>query len=130
MNTISKFRFGNLAQFDDQLQRINTQTGLENAAFLDPLPITSQILKELECIELTESSENPVYLFKTFQEDGIKVIFGSGQEFIIKEQLSEIEYPFIKWVHELQNLVEDKINKHVFQFMGNERVLRREIIIK
>jgi hypothetical protein len=108
MNNISAFRLGNYALFDGELQKIVTQTGLDNSAFLEPLPITEEIFVQLGYKPLRPSSDYSVYRFNISEEDGIKVIFNFKQEFLIIEQVSGIEYPFIKWVHELQNVVEDK----------------------
>lgn len=105
---VSGFRIGNYASFDGILQRIESQVGLDHSAFLEPLAVTVSNFKLIGYTHHFETDNFLIYFFDTTEGDGISIIFHSETEFVIIEKISKIEYPFLKWVHEVQNLVEDK----------------------
>lgn len=125
--SISAFRLGNYALFDGELQVIKTQHGLESSAFLDPVPISVQLFKDLGIKELEETREYSIYLFKTGHKSGISVVFNSRfeSEFLIMEQYTRVEFPFVRWFHELQNLVSDRQSRPGDK--SSNKALRRTI---
>ncbi len=100
---------GNYALFEGALQRIETVAGLESSSYLDPMPISQRHFEELGYRVYRQSTHFTIYLFETLPQDGIAVVFIGEDEFTVREFSSQIEYPFVRWVHELQNLVEDRI---------------------
>lgn len=124
MAEISRFRLGNYATFDDLIQKIETSTGLSHSRYLNPIPIT---LSNFEVIGFTQISTLDLtfeYFFGTGEEDGIRVIFSNEITFTISEKVSGVEFPFLKWVHEIQNLVEDRIKdkKQIFIQEGRRTI--------
>jgi hypothetical protein len=122
MGDIKEFRIGNYALFDGELQRIETQDGLDSSSFLDPIPITAEVFRQFGYSALEETSDYSIYLFKTTKKRGISVVFDSKGAFIIMEQKTRIEFPFIKCLHELQNLLQDKKQRSKGKKKVTERI--------
>ena len=125
MIAVSRFRIGNYASFDGLLQRIESQIGLDHSAFLEPLAVTVSNFKLIGFTHHFESDNYLIYFFDTREGDGISIIFRSESDFVIMEKISRIEYPFLKWIHEVQNLIEDK----TIQTETVENSVKRTIVI-
>ncbi|WP_207533027.1 hypothetical protein [Desertivirga arenae] len=124
---ISKFRIGNYAMFDGLVQKIETSSGLRDSDFLDPIPVSILSFNTIGITGRSEEGGRLRYFFATVKGDGIIVTFQENNFFIITEKVSGIEFPFLRWVHELQNLVEDKTKGSQPTLVGEER---RTITVK
>ena len=106
MNDLSTYRIGNNVLYEGRIIKLNAD-GLKNTKYVSPIPLDKVYFERMKMKVFLGDDHCPSYMFNTSEDDGIVVIFHKKKT-IVLEHVSKIEYPFIKHVHEVQNLIEDK----------------------
>ena len=106
MRDLSSYRIGNYACYNGKAIKLN-QAGTKNRSFLKPLPLTEKNLIMIGYSPFMQDTISRVYSFDTAEDEAITVVFHNLKGITVMDLTTKQEYS-IKWLHELQNIIEDK----------------------